>query len=255
MFKFENTFELAKNDFKSRYAGNFLGVFWAFLYPCITVGLYWFVFRVILKSGGEGDSPYILWLVSALVPYLFFADCLAGSASAITDYSYMIKKVRLDVAALPAARIISYLFIHGIFLALLLAVEVALGYGFKVRDLWLIYYVAAELVFIGAVGYLLAALTVFFRDVRNIAGVFIQIGYWLTPLFWDINLAGTAVGRLITVINPFSYITEGFRSVILGTPIADSAFSSIYFWGLTAVLIIVTAAMYSRLKNRFADFI
>ncbi len=57
MFKFENTFELAKNDFKSRYAGNFLGVFWAFLYPCITVGLYWFVFRVILKSGGEGDSP------------------------------------------------------------------------------------------------------------------------------------------------------------------------------------------------------
>lgn len=138
---------------------------------------------------------------------------------------------------------------------MLLAVEVALGYGFKVRDLWLIYYVAAELVFIGAVGYLLAALTVFFRDVRNIAGVFIQIGYWLTPLFWDINLAGTAVGRLITVINPFSYITEGFRSVILGTPIADSAFSSIYFWGLTAVLIIVTAAMYSRLKNRFADFI
>lgn len=85
--KILNIFELAKNDFRSKYAGSVLGVLWAFIYPCLTVVLYWFVFQVALKSKTDDNVPYVLWLVSALVPYLFFCDGLGGCASALTDYS------------------------------------------------------------------------------------------------------------------------------------------------------------------------
>ena len=71
--------KLAKNDFKTRYAGSYLGIVWAFVQPVITVLLYWFVFSVALPSRavavkGDITIPYILWLIAGIVPWFFFSE-------------------------------------------------------------------------------------------------------------------------------------------------------------------------------------
>ena len=70
--------KLAINDFKTRYAGSYLGIFWAFVPPVITVLLYWFVFGVVMPNRatnirGDMELPYILWLIVGIVPWFFFS--------------------------------------------------------------------------------------------------------------------------------------------------------------------------------------
>lgn len=247
---------LAANDFKSRYAGNSLGAAWAFAYPCITVLIYWFVFRAALKTGGSGDVPYILWLVSALVPYMFVSESVSGSASVMLDYSFLVKKARFDWRVLPAVRVVSYTFIHLFFAALLLALSVFFGFSLKTGDLWLIYFLLAELIFTAAVSYIMSAAAVFFRDIRNALGVLFQLGFWLTPIFWDISSLSPRLGLAVKIISPVTYITEGIRQTVLcGSPFGLGAAYTAYFWLLTLALGACAALLFSRLKGSLADYL
>ena len=73
--------KLAKNDFKTRYAGSYLGIVWAFVQPVVTILVYWFVFEKGLKSTPstleDGTAiPFVLMLTSGLVPWFFFSEAL-----------------------------------------------------------------------------------------------------------------------------------------------------------------------------------
>lgn len=245
---------LANNDFHAKYAGNFLGVLWAFLYPCATVVLYWFVFRIALHSEAEDGAPYILWLVSALVPYLFLCDALPGTASVFIDYSYLVKKVKLDIGILPAVRILSNLIIHMFFVLLLLILAFALGYFPRPQNLWLIYYIIAEVIFLSSLGSLLSVLTVFIRDIRVAVNIFIQIGYWLTPIFWSTSSLEPHLALLIKIINPIIYISEGFRAAILSGSAPDMSYT-VYFWALTLIILTSAAALLKRLRGVITDYV
>ena len=66
--------KLAKNDFKTKYAGSYLGIVWAFVQPIVTVLVYWFVFSVGFKAGtGDLGVPFVLYLVAGIVPWFFVA--------------------------------------------------------------------------------------------------------------------------------------------------------------------------------------
>ena len=64
----EILFSLAKNDFKVRYAGSYLGKIWAFVQPVVTILLYWFVFQMGFRTGSVDGAPYVLWLMAGLIP-------------------------------------------------------------------------------------------------------------------------------------------------------------------------------------------
>ena len=67
--------KLAKNDFKTRYAGSYFGTFWAFVQPVVTILVYWFVFSVGFRSNtDELGVPFVLYLVAGIVPWFFFSD-------------------------------------------------------------------------------------------------------------------------------------------------------------------------------------
>ena len=69
--------KLAKNDFKTRYAGSYLGIVWAFIQPVITILVYWFVFSVGFRSGAGESGRFLLflYLVAGIVPWFFFLGC------------------------------------------------------------------------------------------------------------------------------------------------------------------------------------
>jgi ABC-type polysaccharide/polyol phosphate export permease len=83
---------LAKNDFKTRFAGSYLGVIWAFVQPIVTVVVYWFVFTVGLRQGRPSGHPFVLWLMAGLVPWFFFSEALNGGTNALIEYNYLVKK-------------------------------------------------------------------------------------------------------------------------------------------------------------------
>ena len=96
---------LAKNDFKTRYSGSFLGMAWGFIQPVITVLVYWFVFTVAMGFDKIEGVPYALWLVSGLVPWFFFSDGLTGGTTSMLEYSYLVKKVVFNIDILPVVKV------------------------------------------------------------------------------------------------------------------------------------------------------
>ena len=94
--------DLSKNDFKTRFAGSYLGIIWAFVQPIVTVLVYWFVFEKGMHASGINlrsgiTAPFVLWLIAGLVPWFFFQEVLSGGTNALMEYSYLVKKVGYQI--------------------------------------------------------------------------------------------------------------------------------------------------------------
>ena len=103
---------LAMEDFRNKYAGSFIGTVWAFVNPLMTILIYWFIFQVGFKSAPVEDYPFVLWLVSGLLPWFLISEVLPGSTACLAQYSYLVKKIAFDVTMLPLIKILSGLIIQ-----------------------------------------------------------------------------------------------------------------------------------------------
>ena len=113
----ELIWNLAKSDFKARFASSYLGTFWAFVQPVITVLIYVFVFQVGFKSGDTSTGyPYLLYLVSGICPWFFFSEAWMNATGCLVEYSYLVKKVVFKIDVLPMIKILSSLFVHVFFI-------------------------------------------------------------------------------------------------------------------------------------------
>ncbi len=247
---------LAKNDFKSKYAGSALGIIWAFVSPVITILIYWFVFQVAFGNSDVAGVPYVLWLVSGIIPWFFISEAWGGATGVLIDYSYLVKKVVFRIEILPAVRIVSAFFVHLFFLFLLFVVTFVCGQAPSWLHFQVIYYMVAALALTLALGRITSTLTVFARDTNNVVGVLVQFGFWITPLFWNINDLANPTLEFILKFNPFYYITEGYRETfVYGIGFWESPLLTVYFWVVVGVLLIVGNTLFKKLRPHLADLL
>lgn len=249
---------LSKNDFKKRYAGSYLGTVWAMVPPIVTVIMYWVVFDRIFGSGPQLTYnyeyvPYVVFLTSGLVPWFFFSDAVMGGMTSLLEYNYLVKKVVFKVSILPIIKVTASLFVHVGFSAILVIIAWLYGYTPTVYTLQIFYYTFCEYIFILGLSYATCSIVVFFRDLQNLVSVLMQVGMWATPILWNINTRRQWVKTFVK-LNPMTYIVEGYRySVYDREWFWTHFYSSTYFWIVTALLFVVSALIFRRLKPQFAD--
>lgn len=245
---------LSKNDFKTKFAGSYLGIVWAFVQPVVTVLVYWFVFQVGLRTPRTSDHPFVLWLMAGIVPWFFFTEALSGGTNALIEYSYLVKKVVFKIDILPMVKTISSLFVHLFFIMFVSILCWCYGYTPGIHSLQLIYYVVCNFVLVLGLVYLTSAVVVFFKDLSQIINIILQVGIWMTPIMWDANILGSGILRFIFKLNPMYYIVDGFRDALLGDSwLGDKVMWTIYFWVLAAGIFMVGATVFRKLKIHFAD--
>lgn len=248
--------KLAKNDFKTRYAGSYMGFFWALVQPVVTVLLYYIVFDKIFGDRAplsKGEVPHVLFLTAGLVPWFFFSEALNGGTMALLEYNYLVKKVVFKISILPIIKVIAATFIHGFFVLVLLSV--AFGYGFypSIYTIQLLYYSFCLFMLVLAITYSTCSIVIFFRDLGQIIAIVLQIGMWATPILWDLSIATPKIAVFLK-LNPLVYIVNGYRSAIWGKQwFFEDFFSTMYFWIVTVVLFGIGALIFKRLKVHFAD--
>ena len=246
-------FSLAKNDFKTKYAGSYFGTVWAFIQPIVTICVYWFVFGLALRNGSDKGVPFVLWLIAGLIPWFFFQEGLTGGTNALLEYNYLVKKVVFKISILPIIKIIAATFIHVFFVVVLLIVAAVYGYYPTVYTLQIPYYIFCMFIFVLALCYSTCSIVVFFRDLSQIINIALQIGMWATPILWDMSGIGSP-WNIILKLNPLVYIVNGYRNAIYGREwFWQDFFSMMYFWIITVVLFGIGAACFKRLKVHFAD--
>lgn len=246
-------FELVKNDLKSRFAGSYLGVFWTIIQPLITILVFWFVFEVGFKSAPISNVPFILWFIPAFLSWTFFSDALSTSITAMYEYSYLVKKVKFRVSVLPTVKILSALCIHLFFICFIILMFTIYGEPFKIYYLQVFYYCFATFVLLIGLSWLLSALAPFLKDLTQFIGVLLQIGFWITPIFWSAEGISPKI-LMFMKLNPMFYITRGYRdSFIDGIWFWQRGNTNIYFWFVTGVCFVVGAIIFQKLRPHFAD--
>ena len=245
---------LAKNDFKTKYAGSYFGIVWAFVQPIVTILVYWFVFQVAFKGGPIDGCPYVLWLISGLVPWFFFQEALQSGTNSLIEYSYLVKKVVFNVSIIPIVKVVSALFVHIFFLAVVVVIYLLSGYGISIYAIQMLYYSFCMFVLVIALTYITSALVVFFRDLGQIIGILLQIGIWVTPIMWNYKTMTSPILQLILELNPMFYIVNGYRqSLVTKEWLWNNANMTVYFWVLTICLLGCGGFLFRKLKVHFAD--
>jgi len=245
--------KLSKNDFKTKYAGSFLGIIWGFVQPIVTVMVYWLVFQYGLRVGNSGDIPYVLWFVSGMIPWFYFSEALMSATNCLLEYNYLVKKMAFRIDILPLVKLISSFFVHLAFLVFLLFLFGVYGRISSVNVFQIIYYIVGMMLLVLGLSYITSAVVVFVRDVGQIINILLQIFMWATPIMWEYTRVPEQL-RWIIYGNPMFYIVQGYRNAFIGdgTPWSNPG-QMAYFWLLTITLLVVGRKIFKRLQPHLAD--
>ncbi len=253
---------LTARELKARYRGSVLGFLWSLANPLLLLGVYSFVFGVLFKPArgqGIGEGPYALFVVSGLFPWVWLStSTLEGSMSLIAN-SGLIRKAVFPAEILPLVVVLSNL-VH-----LLLALPVVLaalaanwllhgvgGGTFSVLFLPLV--LLLQLPMIAGLALGAAALTVHFKDVRDLLVNLFTLLFFLTPILYHLDFFGEGLSlmRWVVRLNPFTPFTLAYQDVLFFGQVpppllwVQMALVSLLFWGLGA-------ALFDRLRETLAE--
>lgn len=247
--------DLTKADFRSRYLGSYLGLLWAFIHPLVTILIFWFVFEVGFKSQPVQNFPFILWLMAGIIPWFFFSDGLSGGSFSIVENSFLVKKVVFRVSILPIVKILSVFVVHLFMLALMCLFFALYGYPPDFYTLQVAYYLFALFVVALGLSWVSSALVIFIRDVGQLVKMILQFGFWITPVFWSVEILPEKY-RWVATLNPLHYIVQGYRdSFIEKTWFWEHPIETVYFWFLAGLIFCGGALIFRRLRPHFADIL
>lgn len=246
---------LTWQDLRNRYVGATFGLLWSFIQPLLMAIIMWFVFMAMGAQPRHG-IPFIVWFLVSIAAYNFFAESLGTATQVFQEYSFLVKKVRFQIEILPLVKIFAAAFVH--LLSLAIVIVVLLSNGIPVSWFWLqtLYYMAALILLVQALSWVTASLSVVSRDVSYVVSVLLQLGLWISPVFWEFDLIPDRLRALATLLklNPFVYIVQGYRySLVEQIPFWTDWRLMLYFWCFTLVVWLAGYNLFKKLKPQFAD--
>lgn len=245
---------LSKNDFRTKYAGSYLGITWAFVQPIVTIIIYWIVFQYGLKASSPIQNvSFVLWFVSGLVPWFFFQEALINATNCMLEYSYLVKKVVFHVNILPVIKILSSFFVHLVFIVFVELIFIINGLFSGVYILQLFYYSFCCFILVLGLSYMTSSIVIFLKDLNQFIIIILQIFMWMTPIMWSDTILPASL-KWFSFINPIFYIVDGFRdSLINKIWFWEKPMQTLYFWFIAMLAFLVGTAIFRKLKPHFAD--
>lgn len=176
-----------------------------------------------------------------------------SSSNSLFEYSYLVKKIKFDTKLIPLVKVFSSTYIHFFFILIIFILYLLFGYVPNVMWLQVFYYCFCLFVLAIGLSFFCSAVTVFFKDFSQVVGVILQLLFWATPIFWDVNLVSVQFAKILK-LNPVYYIIEGYRDCFIsGVPFWAHTSTTLYFWIVTLVVFVVGISVYKKLQQHFAD--
>jgi lipopolysaccharide transport system permease protein len=248
---------LTKRELQIRYKQSFFGVSWAILQPLVFAFVFALFFGLVLKVNIPGDIPYPVFAVAGIVPWQFTSQAItAGSGSLVLDAD-LISKVYFPRLALPISKALGLILDLGI--ALIVVVVVTLAYGVPISSMvWLV----PAFLFLGvvtafAIGTLLSALNVKYRDVQVLVPMIVQILFFASPVLYSGTIVGQQSGEVwsyLYYLNPMASVLDGTRWALLDQP-APSVAKVLISIASASILLVGAVLYFRRAEQFFADVI
>lgn len=211
---------LVARELKARYRGSVLGFFWSFINPLLLLLVYTFVFSYVMQQRDERVDPYALFMFCGILPWTWFSSSLTESSGVLISGGNLIKKVLFPAEILPIVTVLANM-IH-YFFGLVILAGFLLYYQRPLNPAELAVFpliVLVQLVLTLGFALLLSALTVHFRDIRDILSNLLTFWFFATPIiypyFMFTNLDGSLAwqGKLLRY-NPFTHLAITYQEVL-----------------------------------------
>lgn len=214
---------LVIRDLKARYKNSVLGILWSLLNPLGMMLVFTLLFTVM---GNDSTRQFPVFVLVGLIPWNFFTGSLISGTTAVTGNASLVKKVYFPREMLPASALLSNLVNFGIAFLVLVVFLYLFKIGLTVHALWVPPILITQLIFTLGLCLLLGSLTVFYRDILMILEVVVLAWFFLTPIFYSLEIFGetaTIMGitfnpaQVMRWVNPMASIIDGYRTVLWGT--------------------------------------
>jgi lipopolysaccharide transport system permease protein len=244
--------EWTSRNIRARYQQSVLGWLWAILQPAAQVAIFALIFTLVVPVD-TGDIPYVIFSYVAMVPWTFLASSLTDMSNSLVDNMVLVTKIYFPREVLPVAAMLARLMDFGV--AAVLIVILMLIYQpplFPVGLLFVPVILATQLALILGFGLAAAAANVFFRDVRSLLALSLQLWFYASPIIYPITLVPERL-RPFYFLNPMVGIIESYRDVLLrgtlpGSYLIPSAV-------LSLAILLVGYWFFKRVEFQFADIV
>jgi lipopolysaccharide transport system permease protein len=243
---------LTKRELQIRYKQSLLGVSWALLQPLVLAFIFALVFGIFLKTPTEGLPPAV-FMVSGIVPWLFFSQAVLHGANSLVLDADLISKVYFPRIAITLAKSLGLLL--DLAIAFIIVIAVALIYGVAISSTVYLLpaFVALGLITTFAISSLAAAVNVKYRDVQLVMPMIVQAMFFLTPVVYP----GTLIdGRwqYLYSLNPMATVLDGIRWALLDTPAPGWAEAAVSV-GSAILLLTASLSYFRRTEHYFSDLV
>ena len=206
---------LVARDLKARYRGSVLGFFWSFVNPLLLLLVYTFVFTVVLPGVRPPElDPFALFMFCGILPWTWFSSSLLESSNVLITGSNLIRKVLFPAEVLPIVTVFAGLAHFCLGLPILAAFLIYYRVPVVLTDLmWFPVIVLIQLVLTLGLALLLSALTVHFRDIRDLLTNLLTLWFFATPIIYPMSMVSESMQRYLN-LNPFTPIVVSYQEVL-----------------------------------------
>jgi len=206
---------LVARELKARYRGSVLGFFWSFINPLLLLLIYTFVFTVVLPGIHPKEiEPYALFMFCGILPWTWFSSSLLEASNVLIAGGNLIKKVLFPAEVLPIVTVLSNMVHFLLGLPILAAFLVYYRAPLQWSELvWFPVVVLVQLVLTTGLALVLSALTVHFRDIKDILANVVTFWFFATPIIYPMTLA-PGIGRALLNLNPVTHLAISYQEIL-----------------------------------------
>ena len=242
---------MALRDVRVRYKQAALGIGWAVFQPLAGAVVFTFVFQRLADVQSDG-LPYPVFAFAGLLAWNYTSGAVIKATQSLVSNAGLVTKVYFPRLLIPLAAVLPGLLDLAVTLPVLavlcIAYDVGPGWAVLTLPLW----IAAAMVVAFAVGLLLAAVNVRYRDVNQAISLAVQLWLFLSPVAYPTSTVPEA-WQPVYALNPMVGVVEGFRWCLLGGPAPGPW--SLLSAAVTLALLGVALVYFQRTERRFADVI
>lgn len=245
---------LTWRDVKVRYKQTLLGVLWVIIQPLLMILIFTLFFgRLAGLDQKTGGIPYPIFAFAGLLPWTFFASALTSSSTSLVASAHLITKIYFPRMIVPAAAVAACLVDFAVAFVVLAGMMIYYGVAITSGLLLLPALVLVLTALALAIGMLMAALNVRYRDIRHALPFIVQIWMFASPVIYPTTIIPDK-WKWMLALNPMTGIIEGFRAALLGQSQIDWNVLAISA-AVTLVLLVSSLFMFRRMEKSFADII
>jgi ABC-type polysaccharide/polyol phosphate export permease len=247
---------LVARELKARYRGSVLGFLWSFINPLLLLAIYSFVFATIMKNRIEGVEPYALFLLCGILPWTWFSASLTEAAGSLISGGNLLKKVLFPAEVLPIVSVLANMAHFALALPIVIVVLLLYRHWPDAAGLvWFPIVVFVQLIFTTGLALGLAALTVHFRDIRDILANVLMLWFFTTPIIYFYNQAEVRPYKAFFNLNPFTHLAISYQEILF----FDGPFGH-WKWllalGVASIGVFLAGYwLFDRLRDSFAEVV